>query len=119
MASRWYGYAQCSTCRKAAKWLADNGHDAGEMRPIRETPPTLGEMKTMLAALEGNRRKMVNTSSKDYRESGLKERLDDLTQRAFFDELRANGNLVKRPFLLTDGGATTGFDPERWAALFA
>lgn len=113
MAIRWYGYAKCSTCAKAKKYLAERGIDS-EMRPIRETPPTLAELKRMLGALDGNRHKLVNTSSKDYRESGLKDRIDDLSERALFDELRANGNLVKRPFLVTDDGATTGFKADAW-----
>ena len=87
------------------------------MQPIRETPPSVAELKRMLAALDGNRRKLVNTSSRDYRESGLKDRIDDLTDAQLFAELQANGNLVKRPFLLTDAGDTTGFKADRWEAL--
>lgn len=112
-----YTYAGCSTCRNATRWLRDRGV-AFEERPIRETPPSEAELATMLRALDGQRRRLCNTSSADYRASGLKDRIDTMDEAALFAELRTNGNLVKRPFLLhRDGRGTVGFAPERWTEL--
>lgn len=111
-----YGYRQCGTCRKAQQWLSAHGHDV-EMRPIRDTPPSAKELRSMLGHLGGNRKRLLNTSSKDYRESGLKDRLGELTDAQLIAELRSNGNLIKRPFLLCDTGGTTGFKPDEWQVL--
>jgi arsenate reductase (glutaredoxin) len=43
-----YTYANCDTCRRAVKWLRAQNVDFVE-KPIRETPPTTAELRTMLA----------------------------------------------------------------------
>ncbi|TVR13637.1 MAG: Spx/MgsR family RNA polymerase-binding regulatory protein [Planctomycetota bacterium] len=111
-----FGYRQCGTCRKAQQWLREHGHEIA-MKPIRDTPPTVSQLRSMLEYLGGNRKRLINTSSKDYRESGLKDRLSDLSDDALMRELRSNGNLIKRPFLLCDGGGTTGFKEDEWREL--
>ena len=112
---RVYCYEKCSTCRKALKWLVE--HDLGfELKAIRETPPTQDELAKMLAVYGGEIRRLFNTSSQDYRDAGLKDRLTSMSSNAAFDLLRGNGNLVKRPFVVgSDGTALVGFDPDRWA----
>lgn len=111
-----YTYANCDTCRRAVKWLRDRGLDFDE-RPIRETPPTRGELAAMLAAQGGELRKLFNTSGRDYREQQLGEKLPALSPAVALALLAGNGNLVKRPFLLGPGGvALVGFDPAAWAA---
>ena len=44
-------------------------------KPIRETPPTTGELKAALELLGGDIRKLFNTSGMDYRALGLKDKL--------------------------------------------
>ncbi|MDP0500799.1 MAG: arsenate reductase family protein [Verrucomicrobiota bacterium JB022] len=113
-----YTYAKCSTCRNATKWLRENGI-AFEERPIRETPPTPAELQKMLDVYQGDIRRLFNTSSADYREAGLKDRLDTWTPEEAFAVQQQNGNLVKRPFLLTaDGRGIVGFKEDQWAAFF-
>jgi arsenate reductase (glutaredoxin) len=111
---RIYTYANCDTCRRATKWLREN-KVAFEERPIRETPPSRAELRTMLAANGGELRKVFNMSGRDYREQKLGEKLPTLTESAAFDLLAANGNLVKRPFLIGAGIALVGFDPAVWS----
>jgi arsenate reductase len=109
-----YTYANCDTCRKAVKWL--RAHDlAFDERPIRETPPTAAELRTMLAAHRGERRRLFNTSGKDYREQKLGEKLPAMSEAAALGLLAGNGNLVKRPFLLGARVALTGFDEPAWS----
>lgn len=112
-----YTYSGCDTCRKAAKWLRARGLHIPET-PIREHPPTLAELRTMLDHLGGERRRLFNTSGQDYRALNLKDRLPSLTDEEALALLAANGNLVRRPFLLTDAGGTTGFQEAEWETLF-
>ena len=112
---RVYTYANCDTCRRAVKWLRAQGI-AFEERPIRETPPSPAELRTMLAAQAGERRRVFNTAGRDYRELGLAARLPTLTDAEAITLLASNGNLIKRPFLLGPGVALTGYDEKAWAA---
>ena len=107
-----YLYDRCSTCRNAVKWLNDHAVPFKGL-PIRETPPSLSELKLALRT-EGNIRKILNTSSQDYRDLGLKDRLDSLTTDEVFALLKENGNLVKRPFVVGPDAAWAGFKPEVW-----
>jgi arsenate reductase len=112
-----YTYKNCDTCRRAAQWLEKRGLAAVE-RPIRETPPTIPELCKMLVALRGERRRLFNTSGRDYRELKLGEKLPALSDAEAFGLLAKNGNLVKRPFLLGPGVALVGFDEAEWTAAF-
>jgi len=109
-----YTYANCDTCRNAVKWLRARGLIFTE-RAIRETPPGLPELRTMLAAYGGERRRLFNTSGRDYRAQKLGEKLPAMTEGAALRLLCENGNLVKRPFLIGRGAALVGFDEATWA----
>jgi len=111
-------YQNCSTCREALRWLETRGI-AHRVRAIRETPPSVADLRTMLKAHGGELRKLFNTSGNDYRELGLKDRLPTLTEAAALDLLHGNGNLVKRPFVIGDGVAMVGFKPEVWERTLA
>lgn len=113
MPLRFYGYANCDTCRRAAKFLRAEGV-AFEEIPIRERPPGEVELRVMLAAMGGDRRRLFNVSGRDYRELGLAARLPSLSEAETLALLGANGNLVKRPFLMGDGVSLVGFDEARW-----
>ncbi len=110
-----YTYAKCSTCRKAVKWLEANGIAFAE-KAIRETPPTKAELKRMLALQNGELKKLFNTSGGDYRELQLGPKLATMPTAEAIDLLNGNGNLVKRPFLLTDSVGLVGFKEDVWAA---
>ena len=108
-----YAYKNCDTCRKAAKWLKEN-QIPHETKAIRETPPSVSELKAALKANGGDLRKLFNTSGGDYRELGLKDRLPGMTEAEALDLLSQNGNLVKRPFLIGGGVALNGFSEAVW-----
>lgn len=112
-----YTYQGCSTCRDAVKWLRAHAIPFTE-KPIRETPPTVAELRAMLAARNGEIRRLFNTSGMDYRAMGLKDTLPTLSIDAALDLLASNGNLVKRPFAFDSAAAIflLGFKPEEWAA---
>jgi arsenate reductase len=112
-----YTYAACSTCRDAVRWLNARGIKFEE-RAIRDTPPSITELKAMLAAKNGNLRAIMNTSGMDYRALGLKDKLPSMSQDEVLKLLTKNGNLVKRPFVLdqTANVFLTGFKEPEWKA---
>ena len=103
-------YERCDTCRKALKWL-DAHHVKREEIPIRQQPPTIEELSRMLEST-GSLRKLFNTSGVDYKSLGLKDRIAQLGLEEALLLLSSNGNLVKRPFLLTPAGGAVGFKEE-------
>lgn len=110
-----YTYANCDRCRAATKWLKARGVSFTEI-PIRETPPSLAELRAMLAARGGDLRRLFNTAGRDYREQQLGEKLTGIKEADALKLLAGNGNLVKRPFLIGDGQALVGFDEAVWRA---
>ena len=111
-----YEYKGCGTCRKALKWLEAYGIPYKKI-PIREQPPSKTELKRMLKIYEGNLRRLFNTSGGDYKELNLKDKLPALSETQAINLLAGNGNLIKRPFVLTKKNGVIGFKEEEWAAL--
>ena len=114
---RIYTYEKCDTCRKALRFLAARGVEP-RVVPIREQPPAKAELKRMLGFVGGDLRKLFNASGRDYKELGMKDRLPKLSEAEALDLLSKNGNLVKRPFLLTEKNGTIGFNEAEWRQLF-
>jgi arsenate reductase len=108
-----YAYAKCGTCRKAVKFLRANSISFREIA-IRETPPSKAELRAMLAAQDGQLRKLFNTAGGDYKSLGLSAKLPLLSDSEAIDLLASNGNLVKRPFVIGDGIHLAGFDEKAW-----
>ena len=113
MALKFYEYKKCGTCRKAAKSLHSKGVSFTAI-PIRERPPTPAELRRMLKIYGGNLRRLFNTSGEDYQRLNLKTRLAAMSEAEAIALLAANGNLVKRPFVLGDTWGAVGFKPEEW-----
>lgn len=112
-----YAYQGCSTCRNAIKWLKQHDIAYNEIA-IRETPPSVAELRAVLDACGGDLRRLFNTSGMDYRALGMKDRLPTMTTEAALKLLAANGNLVKRPFALDEAEKVflVGFKDDEWAA---
>ncbi|MDE0825822.1 MAG: arsenate reductase family protein [Akkermansiaceae bacterium] len=108
-----YVYAKCSTCRKAMAWLEKKGIEFEEIA-IKETQPTVKELKEVQAIYGGERRRLFNTSGMDYREMELKDKLPTMSEKEAYALLRSNGMLVKRPFLVGAGVGLVGFREMEW-----
>lgn len=113
-----YTLSNCSTCRDATKWLRARGTKFEE-KAIRETPPSLAELRAMLAAYDGRITRLFNTSGMEYRALGIADKLPGLSTDEALALLAGNGRLVKRPFLVGKGVAEVGFDPKRWGTALA
>jgi arsenate reductase len=109
-----YTLSNCDTCRKATKWLRAQGI-AFEERAIRETPPTVAELRAARAA-KIELPKLFNVAGGDYRAQKLGEKLPGMTEAAALALLAGNGSLVKRPFAVGEGVALVGFDEAAWRA---
>lgn len=108
-----YDYKNCSTCRNAIKWLDAEGI-AFTRVPIRETPPSVPELKKVLKAVDGDLRRLFNTAGGDYRAMKLKDTLPDMSDAEALQLLSEHGNLVKRPFVVGDGVGLVGFKEAEW-----
>lgn len=108
-----YTLKTCDSCRKATKWLKENSIDFTEV-PIRETPPTKAALSRALKAT-GEIKKLFNTSGQDYRSLNMKEKLPTLSEADAISLLASNGNLIKRPFLISGDTTLVGFKADIWA----
>ena len=109
-------YPPCTTCKKAKKWLDDNGY-AYEDRHIKDENPTCEELKQWKAISGQPLKKFFNTSGMKYRELNLKERLPGMSEEEQLRLLASDGMLVKRPVLVTEDAVLTGFKEVDWEKL--
>ena len=110
-------YAGCDTCKKALRWLEQQGVTP-RVRPIVDEPPTPAELARWVPQSGLPVRKWLNTSGQSYRALG-KEKVDAATDATLLEWLAADGKLVKRPVLVHGARVLVGFKPEAYAALFS
>lgn len=107
-------YPRCSTCRKAKKWLDEQGV-AYTDRHIVEDAPTATELAVWQQRSGLPARRFFNTSGKLYRELGIKAKLDaGMTDDEIFSLLATDGMLVKRPLLVGEDVVLVGFKEADW-----
>ena len=112
-----YEYAKCSTCRKALKFL-DGKKVVYEKVAIVDTPQSKAELSAMLKHVDGNLKRLFNTSGELYRELGVSEKLKTMSEADALDLLSKHGKLVKRPFVLAGDKGLVGFDEAEWKTAF-
>ena len=106
-------YPKCSTCRKAKKYLEENGVEFID-RHIVETNPTTEELKEWIAKSGLPVKKFFNTSGKLYKEMGLKDKLASMSDEEQIELLASNGMIVKRPLIIEEGRVLVGFKEAEW-----
>ena len=109
-------YPTCTTCKKAKKWLDENGISY-EDRHIKEQNPSYEELKAWYEKSGLNLKKFFNTSGIQYRALELKDKLPAMTEEEQLQLLATDGMLVKRPIIVTENGVLTGFKAEDWEKL--
>ena len=106
-------YPKCSTCKKAKKWLDEQGISY-EDRHIIEDNPTAEELKDWHERSGLPLKRFFNTSGMKYRELGLKDKVKTASDDELLDILASDGMLIKRP-ILTDGSkVTVGFKEDEY-----
>ncbi|MEG1287206.1 arsenate reductase family protein [Clostridium sp.] len=106
-------YPKCTTCKRAKKFLIDNGLEF-EDRHIVENKPTKEELGEWLIKSGLTINKFFNTSGKLYREMELKDKVKVLGQEELLEILSSDGMLVKRPIIVTKETVLVGFKEDQW-----
>lgn len=111
-----YEYPTCTTCKRAKKFLKENGL-VFEERNLKEKTLSKEEIKKVLGSMGIKR--LFNTSGKTYRNLNLKENLKDLTVEEAIKMLANDGSLIKRPVLIDEENQIflIGFKEKEWNIL--
>ncbi len=65
-----------------------------------------------------DKKKFVNTNGKKYKEMGLKDTIDTMSDADLFELISGDGMLVKRPILVGDDFVLIGFKLKEWEERF-
>ena len=109
-------YPPCTTCKKAKKWLQDNGLEFSA-RHIKEQNPTAEEISLWQEMSGLELKKFFNTSGMIYRDLGLKDKLPAMSREEQLQLLASDGMLVKRPILVIGDTVLVGFKEKDWEKL--
>lgn len=104
-----YWYPNCSTCKKAKKWLEDN-ELTFKLKHIVEETPSKEEILDFFAKATVPAKKFFNTSGKVYREQQMKDKIKDADNDTMATYLAGDGMLIKRPILTNGEKVTVGFN---------
>lgn len=110
-------YPKCTTCKKAKKWLDDNGFSYTD-RHIVENNPTADEIREWHQKSGLELKKFFNTSGILYKSMNLKDKLPTMSDEEKYELLASNGMLVKRPVLVDGDRVLLGFKAEKWEDSF-
>jgi len=106
-------YPKCGTCRKAVKWLEENGIEY-QYRDIKLENPGHEELAAWHEKSGLPLRKFFNTSGLLYKSMALKDKLGDMSEGEMLELLSSDGMLVKRPLLVGEGFILAGFREAEW-----
>jgi len=109
-----YCYPRCTTCKKAVKWLEENGIDY-EYKHIVEETPSKEDIKKYYKESGLPLKRFFNTSGNVYKELNLKEKLAEMSEDEQFELLASNGMVLKRPLLVGKDFVLVGFKEAEWA----
>lgn len=107
-------YPKCTTCKRAKKWLEENGAVFTD-RHILEENPTKDEIKKWVEKSGMPVKKFFNTSGMKYRELGLKDKIPNMSEDEIYEMLASDGMLVKRPLVIGEDFVLAGFKENEWA----
>ena len=108
-----YCYTKCTTCKKALKWLDENGIDY-ELADIKTDHPDEKTLRKYYSMSGLPLKRFFNTSGIQYREMELSKKLPDMSEDEQFALLATDGMLVKRPLVVGDDFVLTGFKEDEW-----
>ena len=108
-----YCYPRCTTCKKAVKWLEENGIDY-EYKHIVEETPSKEDIKKYYKESGLPLKRFFNTSGNVYKELNLKEKLAEMSEDEQFELLASNGMVLKTPLLVGKDFVLVGFKEAEW-----
>ena len=111
-----YSYSNCSTCRKASKWLDQNNINY-EFIDIVKQPPSEKILELALIQFSSDIKKIFNTRGKSFKSIDFD--IFDLTKKKIIELLSNDGKLIKRPFLIiNESKLLLGFKESEYNAIF-
>lgn len=111
-----YCYSKCSTCKRALKWLEENGIEHNVI-DIKTDHPDESTLRMYYEKSGLPLKRFFNTSGMQYREMGLSKKLPDMSEDEQLALLSSDGMLVKRPLVVGDSFILTGFKEAEWAEI--
>lgn len=109
-----YYYPKCTTCKKAIKWLEEQGKEYQAI-DIKENNPSREELEDAYKKSGLPLKRFFNTSGQIYRQMQLKDRLPQMSDEEQLDLLASDGMLVKRPLVICGDTVLTGFKEAEWS----
>ncbi len=109
-------YPKCTTCKKAVKWLEENGISF-DARDIKEDNPSFEELSEWYKKSGLPLKRFFNTSGVLYKSMNLKEKLADMTEEEQLKLLSTDGMLVKRPLLIDGDRVLVSFKEKEWESV--
>lgn len=106
-------YPKCTTCKKAKKWLVDRNITFDD-RNIKEENPSKEELQEWYKISGQPLKKFFNTSGMIYRDLGLKDKLQSMSEEEQLELLASDGMLVKRPLAIGEDFVLIGFKEKEW-----
>ena len=116
MTVRIYHNSRCSKSRGTLELLQSRGIEPDVVYYL-ETPPSVDELKTLLAMLGMEPRSLLRTGEPEYEALGLADRT--LGDEAILSAMAAHPKLIERPIVVANGKAAIGRPPEAVLAILA
>lgn len=110
MKLKFYGYPPCSTVKKAQTYLENKGATLDYIN-IKETPPSVEELKQIHKDSKLPLKRLFNTSGNSYKALNLKETFDNYSEDELYKLLSEDGMLIKRPLIIGKDFTLIGFKP--------
>ncbi len=111
-----YWLPYCSTCKKAKEFIESKGIKISRFFNIKEQLLSTEEVEK-LAEMLGGASQMFSKRAIKYRTLGLNER--ELSEREMFDLMTTEYTFIKRPVLVMNGKAISGFSEKSYEKFLA
>jgi Spx/MgsR family transcriptional regulator len=115
MAVRVYGIPNCDTMKKARAWLAEAGI-AATLHDYKTQGVDAALLETWVDRFGWDR--LLNRAGTTFRKLPDADKAD-LTRERAIGVMLAHPSAIRRPVLVHGDAVEVGFDPARYAALFA
>ena len=110
-----YRFSKCYTCRKALKWLDQNGFEY-KLLYIIKNPPLKEYLELALRQYFSEKKKIFNTRSNNFKSINFD--LHTLSNEDIIQILQSDGKLIKRPFLVNGKEIIVGFNQKEYTNRF-
>ncbi|WP_020007864.1 Spx/MgsR family RNA polymerase-binding regulatory protein [Salinicoccus albus] len=112
-----YEYSRCTTCRKARKFLDDNGAEFERHDMVRQ-PPEPSVLRKIISQSDQPVDDFFNKRGKKFRDLDLKNRLETMDDEEKIELLSSDGLLIKRPLAWDGENVILGFEESDYEEAF-